>query len=289
MLGFIRYKKRTLNDVEGAILRSRLKAVRNKPEEIEFDVDSKHKACSICLLPNDRLIVSHFSYGVTITDKFLNEILHEVSVEGRSTIISIATNNHDKIYLASLNSHEVICTDLNLKLIKVIGNGGRHIEQISYPTCVFYYKGLVYICDHRNERIQVFTEDLTYKSTLKLSFKPNQICIANDLMAIKAAIKYEPKLFFYTLEPCFKQKYAYEIKDCNLSVVNSNFYAYCNDGKILYCYNDIGELVESIHVKFLDNLKSYKNEYEEQLDGFIFNIDDVFLISNYESSSMHKF
>ena len=218
--------------------------------------------------------------------------------------ISIATNNVDKVYIAQLNTHEVVMTDLNLKIIKTIGGyGDRDLrlrndfddsdkgrDFLAYPTSVVYYKGLVYVCDHRNNKIQVYTENLDYFDTLKILFKPYQLCIGNDLIAVTRNDKSENILYFYTLKP-FEFKVSYNKMNVNISVINSQFYGYAFETKSLHCFDQNGKFIEEIRMKFLENYDSrnYKNEYEERLDGFIFQIDDDYFFTHYERSLYYRF
>ncbi len=314
LVGFIKYKKKVLDDFDGALFRSRISALEEN-NVVEIDVykicEAHHrrsKPYATCVLPNDTVLVSNYTFGVMLMDKYFTKSIPinnaETNINMNSSTISIATNNIDKIYVAQLNTHEVLMTDMDLKLIRRIGGyGSRDLrlrndfddmdkdrDYLAYPTSVFYYKGLVYICDHRNYKIQVYTENLDYYGTLKLDFKPYQLCIANDLIAITQNDKSDNTLYFFTLNP-FKLKASYKKMNVNLSVINSQFYAYAYTTKSLHCFNENGEFVEEIKMKFIENYdpRNYKNEYEERLDGFIFQIDEDYFFTHYDRSVFYKF
>ncbi len=282
----MKYKKKTLNDDEGCILRSRIKL--NDVDEVQLE----KSPYDICVLPNDTIVVASFVYGITQYDKQFKKLNHIGYISGKGcSIISVTSNYVDKIYFANINTHEVMCLDFDFNIIKSIGTyGSRLQDQVSYPVSVRFHRGQLYVSDYRNCRIQVFNEDLSYSKTLDLNFKPGQICISNNIIAIKPYDQKDTMLSFYTLEP-FKRKCTHDDVIGNISQVNSNFYAYCFNDKKLLCYSEDGVLIEDIKLKFLDSLPPCKgrNDDEEHFNGFIASIDDAFIFMWYDRTSIFKF
>ena len=77
----------------------------------------------------------------------------------------IAIDKEDNIHVSSL--HKLQKFNSSGKLVKCVGQNGSGKKEFDDPRGVTIYNKKMYVCDHKNERIQVFNLDSEFVSSIK--------------------------------------------------------------------------------------------------------------------------
>jgi len=95
---------------------------------------------------------------------------------------SVFAFHNDLIYLADLNDN-VLKMDKNQKVLKKVGGTGSTLGKFNFPNAIrINSRGRVYVCDTRNNRIQVLDSDLKFvRSFGKFGKLPGEFKCPNDL------------------------------------------------------------------------------------------------------------
>ncbi len=72
----------------------------------------------------------------------------------------------DHFYISDQLNHKILKLDFELNKIKSIGNLGSRFNQFNVPFGICCKDGILYICDNRNHRIQIYNEDLQFIDTI---------------------------------------------------------------------------------------------------------------------------
>jgi hypothetical protein len=208
----------------------------------------------IIVLPNNKLIIPDTNNKyLALYDQNFKLIKKIDRINGDMIYASrIALNQKEcKIYFSDFHNHRILMTDLELNLIKTIGSRGNENYQFKYPRgmCICR-RGLLYITDYLNDRVQIFSKNLEYIKTLKVDFRPSQIKASNYFLCSKNDSS--RICYFYDLNDLsFYQKI-----ECNgsiLSEINSSIYLYDDSSeKKVCCFNDEGEIDEEISLNGID-------------------------------------
>ncbi len=171
-------------------------------------------------------------------------------------------DNH--LYIADQLSHCIIKLDFEFNKIKSIGSFGSGFIQFNSPLGICCKDGILYICDNRNQRIQIYNKDLEFIDSVKVDYEPWVIKITNSCLFVEAGNK--PGLFIYELNSLsLKQKIENSPSViCRLSVINSSVYRYNSESKVVLFYDANGNLKEQI---IRDNLVRNLIETKYVLDG----------------------
>lgn len=216
-------------------------------------------------------------------DGFMNELTvyddnFRVLHKKNTPSISVTTDMVSKVYL--LSDFNIKITDFELNEIQSISTYLSGYYQFNEPTDICYSNKSLYICDTNNKRIQVLiNEQLDFKS-FNLDYKPHKIKIAGCTACVTPFnIKC---LYFYDLETfMLKNKYNHH---CGiLSVINDQFYEYCNKIRSFNCYNNEGLLLEKFEVT-----APFDSLLEKNKDGqlTLFNQDLLILSSDLSNGSI---
>ena len=221
------------------------KFVQSKHQIINLDVEPK----DTCVLSSGNLLIaSRSSKNLKIYDDTFKIIKTIDRINNQNfTPLSITTNGRNYIYIADEQLDRILQTDLDFKLIHSYGTRGSENNQLCSPLDIIFDKNSIYICDTQNRRIQKLSEDLIYKKTYQLNFKPWKIKILKNIACIRPTG--EPFLSFYNLNPFYLKA---KVCDGNGDIIsiNSWFYEYDHSSHLLRCYDLNGELMKETFLKF---------------------------------------
>ena len=254
------------NELFGSINYNFVELNDSSSEEIEINLEVEPLHC--CSLPNNNLLVSSDSSNCL---KMLNSDLKTIKTINKINNESftpryITTDGLNKIYFTALKSR-VIKTDLDIKFIKEFGSKGCGNENLDKPCGISYFEKFIYVCDYNNRRIQKLNEDLVYKESYPLNFKPWEIEIKNNVACVRSGA--ETSLVFYNLNPFYLKIKVSNVNGC-ISSFNSWFYQYNQRKELFSCYNTNGELVNEKDLK--------ANDLKKKNSGLVINYFDEKLI-----------
>lgn len=151
----------------------------------------------------------------------------------------ITTDGRNRIFFTALKSRILKC-DLDLKFIKQFGTKGSGNEQLDKPCGIKYFENFIYVCDYNNQRIQKLNEELLFKESYPLNFKPWEIEILNNIACIRSGS--EASLVFYNMNPFYLKTKVNHVAG-SITSFNSWFYQFDNRNTRIFCYNIHGDLV----------------------------------------------
>jgi hypothetical protein len=205
--------------------------------EIDFkSIEINKSPFDVCQLPDKkilcadcdgkRLILYDKNFKLIKTIKKINRIAIQPT--------SIAINQENQVYISDVANHRIIMTDLNFYLIKSVGFRGDSIDGFCCPFSICYKNHNLYICDTFNHRIQIYSYDLKFIESIKLSIQPFSIQVSDSIICINCK-------YFYNVNT-LALDHEHENYFNKVSEINSCFYSYdCILGRI-YCFNQKGSL-----------------------------------------------
>ena len=133
-------------------------------------VTGLNKPYGIAVNSHGEMIVSEcMGHHISIFDSRGKKIRafgsHGDSLEQMIEPAGIAIDEENNIYVSSL--HKLQKFSSSGKLIKCVGQKGSGKEEFDDPRGVTIYNKRVYVCDHKNERIQVFNLDLEFVRSIR--------------------------------------------------------------------------------------------------------------------------
>jgi hypothetical protein len=254
-----------------------------KREIIELE---ETKPSDIIVLPNNKLIIrDKINKYLTLYDHNFKLIKKIYRINGDKIYASrIALNQKEcKIYFSDFYNHRILMTDLELNLIKTIGLRGQENCQFTFPggMCICR-RGLLYITDYLNERVQIFSKNLEYIKILKVDFRPSQIKASNSFLCSKS----DPFRIYYFYD--INDLNFYHKIECNgsiLSEINSRIYLYDDSTeKKVCCFNDEGEIDEDISLNGINT--NYNAGY---YDGSLIEFNGSLLMTFNSAKRIIKF
>ena len=187
---------------------------------------------------------------------------------------SIASNSNEKIiYICDGDRNRILMTDFDFNLIKFVGSYGIEDNQFSCPTDICYKNESLYICDKWNGRVQIYSKDLKFVESIKLDYDSWKIKASNDFNSI---------VYFYDLND-FSLIRSYKHGYGRISQINSCFYEFNDETKIVYCFDENGILKEEIILTGIDYLLT------DFLDGTFIRMDECILMTSYSENKIIKF
>jgi hypothetical protein len=237
------------------------------------------------ILPNDLILFANRDdKKLTLCDENFRIIKTIDKIENRGfypEAVAVAIDSPKRIYFTNRDSHEVIMTDLNVNKIKSFGSIGQLNDQFNDPCGIAYIEGLVYVCDSKNERIQILHSGLEFCKSVPLDYEPwlikgssNVVCIErNDGQGIS----------FYNLKDNFSLIQNYYHGWGKISNLNGSFYECCVKKKRIYCYDEEGSLIDEINVERFDNIIS------NSWDGYLFTFKTNLLMLCYNKRKIIQF
>jgi hypothetical protein len=143
----------------------------------------------------------------------------------------------------------MVDSELNYK--SLFGNKcGTQNDQFDCPLGIDFHKNFLYICDSRNKRIQKLTNNLSFSSSYSLGYLPWQIKIVNQVACVRDLLY--ANIYFHDINS-FQIKTKYSGHNGFISVMNTYFYEYYYQSKILYCYDQEGNLYDEIQTSSFNN------------------------------------
>jgi sugar lactone lactonase YvrE len=219
----------------------------------------------IYLLPNGHFCLTN-EKNVLIYDQRFN-VMKKINKINNMIICpaSISFNKKNELYISDYKENCIHKMDFNLNLIKSFGGTkGKGNNQFYFPDGLSCKEDLLYVCDLRNERIQILSLDFEYVDTIKLDYIPRSIKISDSTICIAGE---DGALYFYNLKNKeLKNKY----KDVSgrIHKVDSNFYVSNDNGKI-QCFDRDGILITKLSMDnqwipfFMDDCILYLNKVKE--------------------------
>ena len=116
----------------------------------------------------------------------------------------------------------IIWFDLNLNQLKQFGLFGTGNNQLYWPLGLCCHGDYLYICDERNDRIQILTLDFEYSNTIKLD-DLNLYRVQTSETTIGVSCTGGITLF-YDLETRALKFQHDDYGTCNINYINSIFY-----------------------------------------------------------------
>ena len=158
----------------------------------------------------------------------------------------LAINNKNELFISDCTSHQIIVTDLELNKIKTFGSHGTLFDQFNNPAGICFHKnGDLYVCDENNKRVQVFDNDLKFKTSINLNYSPWSIKTSNWSVFITSLTN--QVTYVYDLEN-WKLKTEHTIFLGRLNAINFNIYG-LGRSQNLYCFNSYGDLIEKVDIQ----------------------------------------
>ena len=110
--------------------------------------------------------------------------------------------SRDNVYVSQINGHCLNMYELEGKFIASVGSQGNKETQFNKPHCIAacYRTENIYVCDSKNDRIQVMTGDLKFHSLLGIGLFNNPIDVKVTLDRVLILDGSDPCLFVFTSE-----------------------------------------------------------------------------------------
>ena len=145
--------------------------------------------------------------------------------------------SENRVFISQYNSNCVSVHDLNGTLITQLGSIGQSRLQCPTGIAINEMNGDIYVCNHDNNRIQMFCKDLPLKSLFGRGIveKPRDIKLTNEFIYVLC--HYEPFLYSFT----------YDLTQTHNTAISSisrhlkSPYAFCIDGSGLFIISDYNE------------------------------------------------
>ena len=259
--------------------------IREKIRNADYTInDLEIRPFDSIVLPNDLILFANRDdKKLTLCDENFKVIKTIDKIDNRGFYPeAVALNGkNNRIYFTNRDSHEVIMTDLNVCKIKSFGSIGSIERQFNDPCGICYIDGFVYVCDSKNERIQILNEELEYCKSVPLDYEPWLIKGSNNLICIER--NDGQGISFYDLKANFSLIHNYEHGWGKISNLNGCFYECCVKKKRIYCYDEEGSIIEEINIDRFDNIIS------NSWDGYLFSFKKNLLMLCYNKRKIIQF
>ncbi len=137
--------------------------------------------CFAILLAQNQII------GIDIEEVLTIEGLGESLIYQRS---SVTTDYEGNIYVTDLQDYSIKKFNSIGELIAVNGQKGDEPGELQGPNIIRYYRGKIYVSEVYRPGIQVFDDDLNYKSSIPIPFTMTDFNILyEDRIAVSTLIK----------------------------------------------------------------------------------------------------
>lgn len=233
----------------------------------------------IIVFPKNRILCSNYgNKNLTLHDEAGNLIRLLDKINGSLfQPCGIAFDEEENnLFITDLLMHQIIMTDIEFNKIKTVGSAGEENNQFNSPVGICFKNGNLYVCDHGNKRIKMFSKDLEFIKSLNVDYGPSLIKATDSLICVQSFSS--PNFFYmYQLGDLVLHRTIDSTNLCfKISVINSLFYR-CNfKRKTILCYNEDGNLDEEIILSNLDD-----NIISGQNDGMIVELNGkLYMTSN---------
>jgi hypothetical protein len=140
-------------------------------------------------------------------------------------------------------------TDLDFNFIKSVGSKGSENCQFNIPCGICFSSSKFYICDFHNKRIQVYSNDFHFVTSLKVEYKPWKIKSTISTLCVEAS--HPDGIYFYNSKD-FNLIRNHSHLHGRISQMNSMFYEFNHKTQTVSCYDENANLKELITLKCLD-------------------------------------
>ena len=162
--------------------------------------------------------------------------------------------SQDKVYVSQINGHCLNMYELDGKFIASVGSQGIREKQFNRPHCIdaCYRTKNIYVCDSKNDRIQVITGDLKFHSLLGIGLVNNPLDVKVTRDRVLVLDESDPCLFVFTSEHVLINKLitrgsgkqtnkprSFDI-DRDYNIVMSDYKSHC-----VYVFNRDGEQIHT--------------------------------------------
>ena len=230
---------------------------------------------SLIALPNGNLVYGTANGKVFLLNENFQKIKN-VSTGGHSCC---AINDRNEIYVSSSQKHSIISFDLNLNQLKQFGSQGAENNQLNCPYGLCCHGDYLYICDNRNNRIQILNFDFQYVSTIQVNDCPIRVQISSTTIGVSC----NQATMFYDLVS-YALKYKHNIYGTfNMNYIDSIFCALNVHQKKFYFFDLDGNFLE-------------ENAFHDKLiltyswpSGSMCRYKDILYMTDYNSNKIFKF
>ena len=222
-----------------------IKTIRESEFEIFCLANRPNELCD--LMNNTFVSASWEDSNLVLMDSNYNIVKSIDQYDGkRIRPNGLAINDKNELFISDCTSHQIIVTDLELNKIKTFGSHGTLFDQFNNPAGICFHKnGDLYVCDENNKRVQVFDNDLNFKTSINLNYSPWSIKTSNCCVFITN--NPTQVAYVYDLEN-WKLKTQHEIFLGRLNAINFNIYG-IGRSQTLYCFNSYGDLIEKVDIQ----------------------------------------
>jgi hypothetical protein len=226
------------------------------------EINLDYNPYNLCILPNQQILVSdHIKNQLILYDENFNVIKIVSSFDNLLFLpLGLTTNEIDKIYICDYKFHRILCVDFQFRLIKRFGMKGNGNQNLLHPYDVFYFKDIVYVCDHGNKRITQLTPDLEFIVSNNLMYEPWQIRVLNKKAFIRS---FDEKSIYIHDLTTFDIIKRIDGQNGIICQFDSHVYELDTKNSKINCYASNGVLINYIDVCF-------QNIYFYNLFGFEF-------------------
>ena len=151
-----------------------------EPNEIKIIEMSKkiEWPCGIYSSNDKELIVTdNVNNEIIILNSDLQIVKHIKNV-GDVTFSSpfgITSDEKDSIFVCDGGNHRLLVFNKNFTRVKkIIGKKGKLNGEFNFPLGICFYAGLLYVSDHDNRRVQIFTQNGDFSKEIRLLKNPSK-------------------------------------------------------------------------------------------------------------------
>ena len=226
----------------------------------------------MCVLPNNQILSSNYNdKSLSLYDENFKQIKKINKINDQIFVSFNAACSDTAIYLSDSLNNQIVMLNFKLDFVKKVGSKGSEKHQFDQPWGITFRNDYLYVCDVKNKRVQILTNDLKFYKIFKLDFEAWFIKVTNHTICLQLR---EPKcIHFYHLNT-FKLLNKYDHGWRRISEINSRFYEFDTATLNLHCYDENGDLIRSLETGLNSAHKSYCSGYIFELKGDIYMILD---------------
>jgi hypothetical protein len=239
-------------------------------------IDSVVSIWEIIKLPNNILLAANYKDSkLELFDQNFKHLNTIEQINGEAfRPIGIDINKKDDIYISDHFNDRILMVDLDFNLIKAVGSRGSGQNQFNKPCGICFHYNKLFVCDGKNYRIVIFTQDLEFINAVKLDYMPWLVKASNSTLCIETDSP--GVLYFYNLTD-FSLKHKYEYGVCRISEVDSSFYAFHHSTQTVFCFDENGTFKNEI------NFKGFERYVGNYYDGFIFKLNNENIVMSFHN------
>ena len=237
----------------------------------------------IDVLPNNQIIFANYANrSLTVHDKNFRVVktIQKIKEEHFSPTAIQVNSKHNNIYICDSLNCRILMIDTNFHFIKSVGSKGTEVNQFNEPLDIFYKNESLYISDKQNKRVQIYSESLDFVKSIKLDYKPWSIKATNSIICVgNQNLK---QICFYNFNDfSFIRSFKHGLN--RVSQIDSFFYEFDHQNKLVYCYDENAILKEKITLKGIDDIET------DSRDGAFIEYNGTIIMQFYTQKKIIKF